>query len=53
MNYEVNNSSTKKALKLYYKFDEGNFFETFWAGSHYVTLSGIKIKRNYSVGKSK
>ena len=53
MNYDLDNNGNKSALQLYTKFDEGNFFETFWAGSHYVTLSGVKVKRNYSVGKSK
>ena len=52
MNYDLDNNGNKQALRLYNIFEEGNFFETFWAGSHYVTLSGIKVKRNYSVGKS-
>ena len=53
MNYYIGSDSSQTALQVYYKFDEGNFFETFWAGSRSVTESGVKMKRNYSVGKTK
>ena len=53
MNYDIDNNTSKTALQIYYKFDEGNFFETFWAGSRELYESGVKMKRNYSVGKTK